>query len=122
MALYNFGCHFFLPWLQDQLALRCVLTAVDKQQRLPVQGSPHVLPWPLLVLEQLQDVHPGALHRGLAVAVLGGSVLGPRVWVTRVTLRTAVSWTLLGVTQGTLTVAMRVLGVVQPFLDSLGIC
>ena len=46
-----------------------------------------MLPWPLFVLEQLQEV------------------LQPRVVLTRVTLRTALFWTLLGVmtvTQGTL--------------------
>ena len=46
-------------------------------------------------------------------------MLGPRVGVTRVTLRTAVSWTLLGVTQGTLAVEMRVQGMMRPFLGSL---
>ena len=92
---------------------------MDKQQKLPVHGSPHVLPWPLLVLEQLLDVLPGALRRGVAVSALWDSVLGPRMGVTRATLRTAVSWTLLGVTQGTLAVAMRVQRMMGPFLGSL---
>ncbi len=92
---------------------------VDKQQRLPVQGSLRELHRPLLVLEHLPDVPYGALHRGEAVSALWDSVLGPRVGVTTVTLRTAVSWTLLGVTKGSLAVAMRVQGVVRTFLGSL---
>jgi hypothetical protein len=92
---------------------------VDKQQKLPVQGSLRELHRPLLVLGHLPDVPHGALHRGVAVSALWGSVLGSRVGVTRVTLRTAVSWTLLGVTQGTLAVAMRVQGMMRPFLGSL---
>ena len=124
--------HFFPPWIQDQLPFKYVLHAVVKQQRLSVQGSPRVLPWPPLVLEHLPHVLHGALHRGVAVSALWDSVLGPRVGVTTVTLRTAVSWTLLGVTQGTLAVAMRVQGMMstlavamrvqgmmRPFLGSL---
>jgi len=93
--------------------------AVDEQQRLPVQGSLHVDVLPLLLPMPRQNVPHGALHRGVAVSALWDSVLGPRVGVTRVTLRTAVSWTLLGVTQGTLAVAMRKQGVTRPSLGSL---
>ena len=49
-------------------------------------------------------------------------MLDPQVGVTRVTLRTALFWTLLGVmtvTQGTLAVAMRVQGVMRPSMGSL---
>jgi len=70
LALNNFVWCFIFSWQQDQLALRCVLTAVDKQQRLPVRGSLHALHWLLLVLEHLPDVPHGTLHRGLTVSAL----------------------------------------------------
>ena len=74
----------FPPWPLSHDAAR---RDSDKKQRLPVQGSPQVLPWPLLGLEQLQylpylpkgalrreylpHLPQCALHRGAAV------VLGP---------------------------------------------
>ena len=91
----------------------------QSKQRLPVGGKYYVHVLALLLPMPFSDVLPGTLHRGEAVSALWDSVLGPRVGVTRVTLRTAVSWTLLGVTQGTLAVAMRVQGMMRPFLGSL---
>ena len=69
---------------------------MDKQQKLPVQGSLHGDVLPLLLPMPRQNVPRGVLRRGVAVSALWDSVLGPRVGVTRATLRTAVSWTLLG--------------------------
>ena len=88
-----------------------------KQQKLLVGGKYYVHVLALLLPLPFPDVLPGTLHRGVAVSALWDSVLGPRVGVTRATLRTAVSWTLLGVT--TLAVAMGVQGMMGPFLGSL---
>ena len=52
------------------LALRYVLPDVDKQQRLPVEDKFYLHVLPMLLPVHFLDVHPGALDRGVAVAVL----------------------------------------------------
>jgi hypothetical protein len=75
---------------------------------------------PGLLLHHLLDVP----HGGVFVPAPSSSPLCLRVGVTRVTLRTAVSWNLLvmvAVRRGTLAVTTRWLVVLLPFWDSLGI-